>query len=102
MDEVITRIMEVEKQCEADVKRAEAEYPKKVEKHKHILEEKKAAERAGIVAAENAKINQAIDKAKEQIKVDFAAFKRDIERRFQDTALNKAVKENIIFILLES
>lgn len=102
MDEVITRIMEVEKQCEADVKKAESEYPKKIEKHKHILEEKKSTEQAGIAAAENTRLNQAIDKAKKQIEVDSAAFRQDIESRFRDPALNKAVKENIISILLES
>ncbi len=102
MDEVITRIMEVEKQCATDVQKAEADYPKNVEAHKRILEEKKSTERAGIAAAESARLKQAIDKAKKQIEMDSAAFRRDIESRFQDPALNRAVKENIISILLES
>lgn len=102
MDEVITRILEVEKQCETGVKKAEAEYPRKIEKYKRILEEKRATKRAGIEAEEKTKLDQAIDKAKKQIEIDSAALRQDIERRLQDPALSKAVKENIISILLES
>ena len=102
MDEVINRIMEVEKQCAADVNKAEAGYLKKIETHKRILEEKKTAERAEITAVENARLKQAINQAKKKIEVDSAAFRQESENRFRDPVLNKAVKEDIISILLKS
>lgn len=102
VDEVIIRIMEIEKQCAADVEKAEAEYLKRVQEHKHILREKRTTERAGIAAAESTRITQAIEKAKRQTEADSAAFRQDSESRFRDPVLNKAIKEDIISILLES
>ena len=49
MDEVITRILEIEKQCCADVERAEVERAKRLEAHKRLLEEKRILEHARIL-----------------------------------------------------
>ncbi len=102
MDEVITRIMEIEKQCASDVEQAEAEYLKKIKEYKNILEEKKTKEHARIISAESTRLTQAIEKTKKEIETASAAFKRDSENRFQDPLLKEAIKEEIISILLKS
>jgi intein-encoded DNA endonuclease-like protein len=102
MDEVITGIMEMERQCSTDVEQAEAEYSKKIEEHKHILEEKKTKEHAQIISAESTRLTQAIEKTKREIEAVSAAFRRDSESRLQDPVLNEAIKEDIISILLKS
>jgi hypothetical protein len=100
MDEVITRIIEVEKQCATDVEQTEAEYLKRIEAHKRILEEKKITERAQITAAESTRLKQAVEKAKRQTETDSAVFRRTGESRLQDPVLNEAIKKDIISILL--
>ena len=102
MDEVITRIMEMERQCSNDVEQAEAEYSKKIEEHKHILEEKKTKEHARIISAESTRLTQAIEKTKREIEAVSTGFRRDSESRLQDPVLNEAIKEDIISILLKS
>ena len=102
MDEVITRIMEIEKQCASDVEQAEAQYLKKIKEYKNVLEEKKTKELVRITSAQNAILNQAIEKTKKEIEAASAAFKRDSESRFQDPHMKEAIKEEIISILLKS
>ena len=53
MDDVITRIVEIEKQCSADVEQARLEYAKNIEAHKRVLEEAKSSERARIILSQN-------------------------------------------------
>jgi hypothetical protein len=102
MDEVITRIMEIERQCSDDVEKAEAEYSKKIELHKQVLEEKKTKEHARIISAESTRLTQAIENTKREIEAASAVFRRDNESRFQDSFLKEAIKEEIISILLKS
>lgn len=102
MDEVITRIMEIERQCSDDVEKAEAEYSKNIELHKQVLEEKKTKEHARITSAQSARLTEAIENTKREIEAASTAFKRDSESRFQDPLLKEAIKEEIISILLKS
>jgi hypothetical protein len=102
MDEVINRIMEIERQCAADVDQAETEYSKRIEEYKHILEENKNKEHVRILFAESTGLNQALQKAKEQTEAVSAAFREDSENRLQDPVLKEAIKKDIISILLES
>jgi hypothetical protein len=101
MDEVITRIVEIEKQCSANVEQAELEYGKRIEAHKRILEEKKTRERALIISAENTRLTKAVEEAKILTEGTSAALRRDSESLFQDPLLNEAIIEDIISILLE-
>jgi hypothetical protein len=39
MDEAITRIMEIERQCSAEIERAELESAKRIEAHRRLFEE---------------------------------------------------------------
>ncbi|MCU0595885.1 MAG: hypothetical protein MUC98_10555 [Desulfobacterota bacterium] len=102
MDEVITRIVEIERQCSADVELAELEYGKKIEAHRRILEEKKARECALILSQENARLTRALEVAKRQVEASSVALRRESENTVQNPALIEAIKEEIISILLKS
>jgi len=100
MDDVITRIVDIEKQCSADVEAAQFEYVKNIEAHKRLLEEKKSREHAEILSRENTRQSKAVEEAKRKIEVTSADFVADIENLFQNQALNEAIKEDIVSILL--
>ena len=100
MDDVITRIVEIERQCSADIEQAQLEYAKDLEAHKRILEERKTREFAQIIATENTRLTQSIEEAKRQTEATSAAFRQDSESLFQDPILNQTIKEGIISILL--
>ena len=100
MENVITRIVEIEKQCTEEVEKAELEYRKKIDAHKNTLEEKKARECALIVTAGNQRLEQALEEAKRQSEAEQLAASSDNERLYQDPALNEAIKEKIISILI--
>jgi Fe2+ transport system protein B len=102
VDDVITRIVEIEKQCSADVEQARLEYGKTIEAHKRVLDEKKAKERARIISIENARLTQAVENAKREVEADSAAVRRENDRLFEDHVLRGAIKEDIISILLTS
>jgi len=102
MDNLITRIVEIEKQCSAEVAQAEIEYQKTIERHKRFLEEKKNKERAQIISAENTRLTKAVEEAKILTEATSASLRRDCDSLFMDPALNEAIKEDIISILLAS
>jgi hypothetical protein len=102
MDEVITRIVEIEKQCSADVEQARLEYEKNVEAHKRVLEEKKTNERARIISIEKTRLTKAVEEAKEKTEAATAAVLKQSESRLHDPALSEAIKKDIISILLAS
>jgi len=100
MDDVITRIVEIEQQCTAEVKKARLDYKNKIEGHKRFLEEKNIREHAAILSAENVKLIQSVEEAKRKIEAEAADFRRNSENLFQDESLNRKIKEDIISILL--
>jgi len=100
INEVITRIMEIERQCAADIEQAEAEHVRIIKEYKRILEEKKTKEHARIISAESSRLTQALEKAKEQTETVSAALRRDSESGLRDPVLKGAIKEDIISILL--
>jgi hypothetical protein len=101
MENVIARIVEIEKQCAQDIDQAEQEYSEKIEAHRRTLEEKKAIESARIVETGNARLEQALAEAKRQTEAAYSAASRDHERLYQDPALIEEIKEKITSILLE-
>jgi len=100
MDDVITRIVDIEKQCSADVEATQLEYGKNIEAHKRFLEAKKTRERAEILSAENKRQSQAVEDAKRNIEAVSADFITDMENLFRDQGLNEAIKKDIVSILL--
>jgi len=102
MDEMITRIVESERQCSADIEQARLEYEKNIEAHQTRLEEKKSIEINRITTEENTRLTQTVFEAKKQIETASAAFRRDSESLFQNPYLNEAIKKDMISILLGS
>jgi len=101
MDNVITRIVDIEKQCAAEVEAARSEYAKNIEDHKRFLGEKMTGERAEISAGKNSRISNAVQEAERQSGAASSAFVRDMENLFRNQAINEEIKEDIISILLE-
>jgi hypothetical protein len=102
MDNVITRIVDVEKQCRAEVEAAHLEYGKKIEAHKRFLGEKMTGERAEISDGNNITLSKAVEEAEKQSEAALAAFVGDMESLFRNQAMNEEIKEDIVSILLES
>ena len=96
MDDVITRIVEIERQCSADIEQAQLEYAKDLEAHKSILEERKTREFAQIIVAENNRLTQSIEEAKIQTEARSAAFRQASENLFRDQILNETIKKEYL------
>ena len=100
MNAVITRIIEIEKQCTMEIQQAEDVCREKIEAHRRALMEKKERECARIIAADDTRVTQAIEALKKRTEAESLASGRDYESRFQDPALVEAIKEKIVAILL--
>ncbi|MGC9194020.1 MAG: hypothetical protein ACP5IL_01035 [Syntrophobacteraceae bacterium] len=100
MDDVVARIMEIERQCRAEVEQAELECAKRIDAYKRLLEEKRVAEHTRILSSENSRLTQALEEAKKRAEAASLAFRMDSETLFNDPALKKKAKRKIISILL--
>ena len=100
MDDMITRIVEIEKQCADEVERAEQACREKIETHRQAAQEKKAGECARIVSEGGARLTQAIEEAKKKTEEESRAAQGDIERLYQDPSLNREIQEKVVSILL--
>ena len=101
MDNVIARIVDIERQCSADIEEARIASEKKIADHKRLLEEKKDRECAQIISAENTRLTKSVEEAKRQIEDSSAAIRSDRDKLFHDPVLNERIKQDIISILLE-
>lgn len=101
MDEVITRILEIERQCTSDIEQTRLECEKNIEDRKRTLEEKISHEKNQISVTENSRLTRAVEEAKKLTEAASAAFQRDCERPFHNPVLTETIKEDIISILLE-
>jgi len=97
MDDVITRIVDIERQCSAAIEEAQLEYEKKIEAHKRLLEEKKSEESARIISAQKDRLTQAVETAKKQIEAASAAFINNNANLFQDPVLEGKDKRRYNF-----
>ncbi len=100
MTDVITRIVEIEKQCTEEIERAQRESKTAIDAHRLGLDERKEKEFAAIISAGNERLAQAIKEAEEQTREEFLAVDRENERLVGDPDLKKEIKEKIISILL--
>ena len=100
MDDMITRIVEIEKRCADEIEEAEQAYRKKIEAHRGITQEKKAREYARIVSEGEGRLAQVIEEAKKKTEAEFQAAGGDIERLYQDSSLDWEIQERILSILL--
>ena len=100
MADVITRIVEIEKQCAEEIEKAQRDYKTTIDAYRLRLDERKEKEFAAIVSAGDEKLAQAIKEAGEQTRAEFIAADRENERLVQDPALKEEIKERIVSILL--
>jgi len=100
MDDMITRIVAIEKQCADEVEQAERDYRQKIEEHKRAAQKRKAAECARIVSEGDDRLARAIEEAGKKTEAEFRAAGSDIERLYQDPSLDREIQEKIVSILL--
>ena len=100
MEDMITRIVEIEKQCAVEIEKAEREYRQNIETYKGIAQEKKARECARIINEGDARRAQVIEEAEKKTLAEFQAAEGDIERLYQDMLLDREIQEKIVSILL--
>ncbi len=100
METIITRIVEIEKQCTAEVEQAERESKERVEAHRQALEERKKKEFAAIEAANKESLARALEEAGAEAARESEAVRRDHERLEQDAGLKEEVRGKILSMLL--
>lgn len=101
MEEVISRIMEIEKQCADEVEEAEQASRRNIEARRKTIEEKKSGEYARITRENNELLAQATEEAKREIEAKFQAAEEEMERLRQDRSLAGEIREKILAILLK-
>lgn len=100
MEDMITRIVEIEKQCADEIEKAEQACRQKIEAHKGAAQKKKTGEYARIVGEGNDRLAQAIEEAEKKTEAEFRAAQSDVERLYQDTLMDREIQEKIVSILL--
>ena len=100
MDDVITRIVEIERQCSADVENVQRESRNRIEAHRQFLEDEKKMEQDQIISMESARLAGAVEETAAKIKTEFEASEKESDILFQDPVLQERIRENIISILL--
>lgn len=100
MDELITRIVEIERQSAADVRLAQSQYAERIDALRRSLEEEMSRKREIILSEANSRFTAAVDEARKQADADAASMKNSSERIFQNPVLIEEIKETIISILL--
>jgi len=96
MENVITRIVEVERECAQELDKAQSEYRKRVEAGKALIEETLSSRFSSITAEADEEFSKALKDAQRQADEELTAEKRPIG----DPDLDREVKEKIISILL--
>ncbi len=100
MDDVITRIIEIEKKSSLDIERSENTSRKNIEAHRLALEEEKERTHTLIISTENSRLTEAIQALNKQTEEASLAAVNAYEIRLQDPARVEAVKGKIVAILL--
>lgn len=100
MEEVVARIVEVERQSAAGVEQAEQASRERIEAHQRLLAEKKEHAVQEIVAENQARVEKALSEARARIDDDNRQFGREQERLLQDPARLSEIKAAIVELLL--
>lgn len=101
MEDVIARIVEIERQCAEDVEKAERESRSRVQEFRRTLEEKQSREAERIVASCSERLEKAVEAAKKLIDSELQAVAAGNEKIFQDIALKESIRAVIASILLD-
>lgn len=102
MEDTISRIMEIEKQCADEVEKTEREYRRKIEEHRKAVEKRRTEECARIVDEDKGRLARAIEAAQENAETEFQTAKDDLEKLYRDPSLDREIQEKIVSILLTS
>lgn len=102
MENVITRIVEVEKECAQEVDKAERESRMTIEAHRETLEEKKAREFALIDKAGQERLSSALEEAKRTSEAETRAASGEYGRLHEDPELTETIQKKVLSLLLTS
>ena len=100
MDDIIRKIVEVEKACSEDIENAALEYTKKIDTLKCELENKRAQAEAEILQSNKKRYKSLVEDANEQVKSELNEIHKETDLLIQDRELCKAIKERIVLIVL--
>lgn len=100
MEDTISRIMEIEKQCADEVEQAEQAYRRKIEEHRKTVEKRKAEESARIVDEGKDRLAKAIEEAQKNTGEALHAAEGEMEKLDRDPSLEREIQERIVSILL--
>ncbi|GAH57862.1 unnamed protein product, partial [marine sediment metagenome] len=90
MDDIIKKIIEVEKVCSDDIEDAELEYKKKIETLRFELENKKAKAKAEILESNKKRFKSAVEEANEHVKKELNEIHKEKDLLSHDKGLCKA------------
>ena len=102
MDDIIKKVMEVERLCSEDIENTALEYKKKIETLRYELEKKKAQAKAEILESNKKRFKSEVEEANEYVKEELNQIHKEKDLLIQDKKLCKAIKERIVKIVLET
>jgi len=102
MENMITRIVEIEKQCAQEIASAEQEYKKNIENHKRSLEDKKAQAFNTIAVEANTRLERLIEAEKSKAQAETLTAEDSLGRLSKDVSTLETIKERIVSILLKT
>jgi hypothetical protein len=100
MNDIIKKIIEVERVCSQDIENAVLEYRKKIETLKYELENRKAQAKAEILESNKKRFRSAVEEANEHVRKELSEIHKEKDLLIQDRELCKAIKERIVSIVL--
>ena len=100
MDDIIKKIVEVEKVCSEDIENAALEYRRKIDTLKCELEKKKAQAEAEILESNKKRFKSVVEEANEQVKAELNEIHKETDLLIQHRELCEAIKERIVLIVL--
>lgn len=100
MDDIIKKIVEVEKVCSEDIEHAALEYKKKIETLRNELENKRTQAEAEILESNKKRFKSVVEEANERIKAELNEIHKETDLLIQHRELCKAIKERIVLIVL--
>jgi len=100
MDDIIKKIIEVERVCSEDIENAELEYKKKIETLRRELENKKTQAKAEILESNKKRFKSVVEDANEHVKKELNEIHKEKDLLIQDSELCEVVKQRIISIVL--
>jgi len=100
MDDIIKKIVEIEKVCSEDIESTGLEYKKKIETLRYELEDKKAQAKAEILESNKKRFKSAVEEGNEHVTKELNEIHKEKDLMVQDRELCEEIKERIVLIVL--